>query len=94
MNGSEIMWVKPSYKYHSKFGFVRKTNAYLNESQQEKLQKALTVENHLYNFALNYLYKTYGKTHIDRKVPTGMARNYLVSRIKKLFLQKYYGLNR
>lgn len=94
MIGSEIMWVKPSYKYQSKFGFVRKTNAYLNEKQQEKLQKALTVENHLYNFALNYLYKTYGKTHIDRKAPTGMARNYLVSRIKKLFLQKYYGLSR
>lgn len=88
------MWVKPSYKYQSKFGFVRKTNAYLNEKQQVKLQKALAVENHLYDFALNYLYKTYGKTHIDRKVPTGMARNYLVSRIKKLFLQKYYGLSR
>lgn len=94
MLGREIMWVKPSYKYQTKFGFVRKTNAYLDEGQQEKLQKALIVENRLYNFALNYLYKTYGKTHIDRKVPTGMARNYLVSRIKKLFLQKYYGLSR
>ena len=89
-----IMWTKPSYKYRNKFGFVRKTNAYLNEDQQEKLQKALAVENHLYDFALNYLYKTYGKTHIDRKVPTAMKRNYLVSRIKKLFLKKYYGMSR
>lgn len=88
------MWTTASYKYQTKFGFVRKSNAYLNDQQQEKFSKALAVENKLYDFALRYLYATYGRKHMDRKVPTKMARNYLVSDIKKMFITKFYGMER
>lgn len=86
------MLVKPSWKYQTQFAFVRKTNVYLNEAQQWKLSQALTVENQLYDFALSYLNHTYGRKHLDRKVPTGMAKRYLVNRIKALFIAEKYGL--
>lgn len=86
------MLVKPSWKYQAQFAFVRKTNVYLNEVQQSKLSQALTVENQLYDFALSYLNKTYGYKHLDRKVPTAMAKRYLVNWIKALFVAEKYGL--
>lgn len=88
------MWMTASYKYQTKFGFVRKSNAYLNDSQRDKFKKAIDTENKLYNFALRYLYATYGRKHMDRKVPTKMAKQYLATYIKKLFLAKFYGLER
>ena len=88
------MWTKPSYKYQQKFAFVRKTNCYLSDQQVNKLQQALVVENQLYNYALRYLYKTYGRKHMDRRVPTKMARRYLVNKIKTIFLRDCYQLKR
>lgn len=88
------MWTKPSYKYQQKFGFVRKTNCYLSDQQANKLQQALVVENQLYNYALRYLYKTYGRKHMDRRVPTKMAKRYLVNKIKAMFLRDCYQLKR
>lgn len=89
------MWVKASHKYQTQFAFVRKTNAYLTSSQQVKFQQALQVENQLYNFALSYLYKTYGRKHIDRKVPVSVGKragkdrgfNRKLSLIKPTILQ-------
>lgn len=88
------MWVKPSYKYQTKFSYVRKTNVYLDNQQQDKLLKALKVENQLYNYALSYLYKTYGYKHIDRKLPISMGKRCLATKIKALFLDEKYGLSR
>lgn len=88
------MWVKPSYKYQTQFAYVRKTNVFLNSQQQEKLLNALEVENRLYNYALSYLYKTYGYKHIDRNLPTSMGKRYLVNSIKDLFINEKYGLRR
>lgn len=88
------MWTKASHKYQTQFAFVRKTNAYLTSSQQVKFQQALQVENQLYNFALSYLYKTYGRKHIDRKVPVSVGKRVLATKIKVLFLNQKYGLSR
>lgn len=88
------MWTKPSHKYQTKFAYVRKTSTYLDSQQAEKLAQALAVENKLYNFALSYLYKTYGYKHIDRKVPVSMGKQVLANQIKKLFMAKYYDLKR
>lgn len=88
------MWTKPSHKYQTTFGFVRKTNAYLTDTQQVKFQQALQTENELYNFALSYLYKTYGRTHIDRKVPVSVGKRYLVAKIRALFLKQRYDMSR
>ena len=35
------MWTTASYKYQTEFGFVRKSNAYLNASQQDKFKDVL-----------------------------------------------------
>lgn len=88
------MWTKASRKYQNKFGFVRKTNAYLSEEQIDKHQRALKVENELYNFALSYLTKTYGRTHIDRDVPTKVGKQILANKIKAMFIDEKYGLTR
>lgn len=88
------MWTRPSHKYQRTFGFVRKTNAYLNDDQITKFKAALKVENDLYNFALKYLYAKYGRKHIDRKFPVKRQKSYLVNDIKAKFIAKYYGLNR
>ena len=76
------MWTKASHKYQTKFGFVRKTNAYLSAEQINKHRQALQVENELYKFALSYLNKTYGRTHIDRDVPEKLEKRYLVNKRK------------
>lgn len=88
------MFVKASHKYQSKFGFVRKTNAYLNNEQQDQFRRAIQVENRLYNFALRYLYATYGKTHLDRYYPIKVGRRVLATKIKLLFMQKYFNRSR
>lgn len=88
------MWTKPSHKFQTTFGYVRKTNAYLNDDQVNKLQLALVTQNKLYNFALRYLYAKYGRKHIDRKVPIKIGKSYLVNEIKALFIAKYYDLSR
>lgn len=92
--GVKLMWTKPSYRYQTRFSYVRKTNAYLNAQQVNKLRQALAVENQLYNFALSYLYKTYGYKHIDREVPSSMGKRYLVNHIKDLFISEKYALPR
>ena len=53
------MWTKASHKYQTRFGFVRKTNAYLSAEQINKHRQALHVENDLYNYALSYLNKMF-----------------------------------
>ena len=88
------MWTKASHKYQTKFGFVRKTNAYFSAEQINKHQQALQVENELYKFALSYLNKTYGRTHIDRDIPEKLEKRYLVNKIKAMFIAEKYGLNR
>ena len=40
------------------------------------------------------MYKTYGRKHIDRKIPAGQDRHTLINHIISLFLNEKYQLKR
>ena len=81
-------------KKHNKFGYTRQYHISLSYQQIDLYEKAIKTQNELYQFALKYLYKTYGRKHIGRPLPFGQGINYLNNKIKAMFINEKYELKR
>ena len=81
-------------KKRNKFGYTRQYHISLSYQQIELYEKAIETQNELYQFALKYLYKTYGCKHIGRPLPFGQGINYLNNKIKAMFIKEKYDLKR
>ncbi|MCL8206381.1 RNA-guided endonuclease TnpB family protein [Ligilactobacillus agilis] len=81
-------------KKRNKFGYTRQYHISLSYQQIELYEKAIKTQNELYQFALKYLYKTYGRKHIGRPLPFGQGINYLNNKIKAMFINEKYELKR
>ena len=79
-------------KKSNKFGYTRQYHISLSYQQIELYEKAIKIQNELYQFTLKYLYKTYGRKHIGRPLPFGQGINYLNNKIKAMFIKEKYGL--
>ena len=75
-------------KKRNKFGYTRQYHISLSYQQIDLYEKAIKTQNELYQFALKYLYKTYGRKHIGRPLPFGQGINYLNNKIKAMFIKK------
>ena len=56
----------------NKFGYTRQYHISLSYQQIELYEKAIKTQDELYQFALKYLYKAYGRKHIGKPLPLGM----------------------
>ena len=81
-------------KKGNKFGYTRQYHISLSYQQIDLYEKAIKTQNELYQFALKYLYKTYGRKHIGRPLPFGQGINYLNNKIKAMFINEKYELKR
>ena len=81
-------------KKGNKFGYTRQYHISLSYQQIDLYEKAIKTQNELYQFALKYLYKTYGRKHIGRPLPFGQGINYLNNKIKAIFINEKYELKR
>ena len=81
-------------KKSNKFGYTRQYHISLSYQQIELYEKAISTQNELYQFALKYLYKTYGRKHIGRPLPFGIGINIIINKIKALFIKEKYSLKR
>ncbi|OXC10267.1 transposase, partial [Ligilactobacillus agilis] len=81
-------------KKGNKFGYTRQYHISLSYQQIDLYEKAIETQNELYQFALKYLYKTYGRKHIGRPLPFGQGINYLNNKIKAMFINEKYELKR
>ncbi|MDF4200655.1 transposase [Bacillus subtilis] len=81
-------------KKSNKFGYTRQYHISLSYQQIKLYEKAISTQNELYQFALKYLYKTYGRKHIGRPLPFGTGINYLNNKIKAMFIKEKYSLKR
>ncbi|MDF4188189.1 transposase [Ligilactobacillus salivarius] len=81
-------------KKSNKFGYTRQYHISLSYQQIKLYEKAISTQNELYQFALKYLYKTYGRKHIGRPLPFGIGINIISNKIKALFIKEKYGLER
>ena len=81
-------------KKSNKFGYTRQYHISLSYQQIELYEKAIKIQNELYQFTLKYLYKTYGRKHIGRPLPFGQGINYLNNKIKAMFINEKYELKR
>ena len=81
-------------KKGNKFGYTRQYHISLSYQQIDLYEKAIKTQNELYQFALKYLYKTYGCKHIGRLLPFEQGINYLNNKIKAMFINEKYELNR
>ena len=81
-------------KKGNKFGYTRQYHISLSYQQIDLYEKAIKTQNELYQFALKYLYKTYGRKHIGRPLPFGQGINYLNNKIKAMFITEKYELKR
>ena len=81
-------------KKGNKFGYTRQYHISLSYQQIDLYEKAIKTQNELYQFALKYLYKTYGCKHIGRPLPFGQGINYLNNKIKAMFIKEKYDLKR
>ena len=81
-------------KKGNKFGYTRQYHISLSYQQIDLYEKAIKTQNELYQFALKYLYKTYGRKHIGRPLPFGQGVNYLNNKIKTMFIKEKYDLKR
>ncbi|MCI1985911.1 MAG: zinc ribbon domain-containing protein [Lactobacillus sp.] len=88
------LWVKERHSRSQTFAFTEKLQVTLSGVQSRQHVHALMVQEQLFNYALKYMYKTYGRTHIDRTIPTGISRNKLINHIIRLFLNEKYQLKR
>ncbi|WP_125707357.1 RNA-guided endonuclease InsQ/TnpB family protein [Lacticaseibacillus porcinae] len=87
-------WVQEKRSRSKTFAFTEKFKVTLSSNQILQHECALLVQDQLFNYSLNYMYKTYGRKHIDRNIPTGINRHKLINHIIKLFLNEKYQLNR
>lgn len=81
-------------KKSNKFEYTRQYHISLSYQQIELYEKAIKIQNELYQFTLKYLYKTYGRKHIGRPLPFGQGINYLNNKIKAMFIKEKYDLKR
>ena len=81
-------------KKSNTFGYTRQYHISLSYQQIELYEKAISTQNELYQFALKYLYKTYGRKHIGRPLPLGIGINIIINKIKALFIKEKYSLKR
>ncbi|UNL42974.1 transposase [Ligilactobacillus agilis] len=81
-------------KKGNKFGYTRQYHISLSYQQIDLYEKAIKTQNELYQFALKYLYKTYGRKHIGRPLPFGQGIHYLNNKIKVMFIKEKYDLKR
>ena len=70
--------------------YTRKYGCSLTAQQIETHNRGLETQDKLHNFTLRYLEKTYGRKHLDRNIPKGEARHYLVNKIKDMFRTEQY----
>ena len=87
-------WVQEKRSRSKTFAFTEKLKVTLSCEQILQHERALLVQNQLFNYSLNYMYKTYGRKHIDRNIPTGLNRHKLINLIIKMFLNELYQLQR
>ena len=87
-------WVKQNRSRTATFAFTEKLKVTLSSEQILQHVHALMVQDQLFNYSLNYMYKTYGRKHIDRKIPAGQDRHTLINHIISLFLNEKYQLKR
>ena len=67
----------------------------LTDKQKIQHEKALKTQNALFQYALKYLFKTYGVKHIGRPMPFSQKPiQYVLNKIKTGFIKDKYGLAR
>ena len=78
-----------------KYGFTRQYHVLLTDKQKIQHEKALKTQNALFQYALKYLFKTYGVKHIGRPMPFSQKPiQYVLNKIKTGFIKDKYGLAR
>ncbi|WP_296225206.1 transposase [uncultured Lactobacillus sp.] len=78
-----------------KYGFTRQYHVLLTDKQRVQHEKALETQNALFQYALKYLFKTYGVKHIGRPMPTSQKPiQYVLNKIKAGFIKDKYNLAR
>ena len=78
-----------------KYGFTRQYHVLLTDKQKIQHEKALKTQNALFQYALKYLFKTYGVKHIGRPMPTSqMAIRCEINKVKSGFIKDKYDLAR
>jgi putative transposase len=87
-------WVQEKRSRSKTVAFTEKLKVTLSYKQILQHERALLVQDQLFNYSLNYMYKTYGRKHIDRNIPTGINRHKLINHIIKIFLNELYQLKR
>jgi putative transposase len=87
-------WVQEKRSRSKTFAFTEKLKVTLSCEQILQHERALVIQNQLFNYSLNYMYKTYGRKHIDRNIPTSINRHKLINHIIKMFLNEKYQLKR
>ena len=70
--------------------YTRKYGCSLTAQQIETHNRGLETQDKLHNFTLRYLEKTYGRYHLNRAIPKGETRHYLVNLIKDKFRTEQY----
>ncbi|KRL39677.1 hypothetical protein [Lacticaseibacillus manihotivorans] len=87
-------WVQEKRSRSKTFAFTEKLKVTLSYQQILKQERSLLVQDKLFNYSLNYMYKTFGRKHIDRNIPSGIKRHELINHIIKMFLSEKYQLKR
>lgn len=78
-----------------KYGFTRQYHVLLTDKQKIQHKKALENQNALFQYALKYLFKTYGVKHIGRPMPASKKPiQYVLNKIKAAFIKDKYDLDR
>ena len=78
-----------------KYGFTIQYHVLLTDKQKIQHEKALKTQNALFQYALKYLFKTYGVKHIGRPMPTSQKPiQYVLNKIKAGFIKDKYNLSR
>lgn len=72
----------------TKYGFTRQYHISVTYKQIKLFEKAIGVQNALYQYALKYWYKTYGIKHLGRPLPRKMAIRFMNNKIKACFIQE------
>ena len=78
-----------------KYGFTRQYHVLLTDEQKIQHEKALETQNALFQYALKYLFETYGVKHIGRPMPASQKPvQYVLNKVKAGFIKDKYGLAR
>lgn len=78
----------------TKYGFTRQYHISLTYAQIKLYQQAIATQNALFQYALKYWYKTYGRKHLGRPLPQKVGIKYMNNRIKAMFIKEKYDLSR